>query len=223
LSEAKADATPIARIDVRYKETLPTGTYFADWAMPQARLDAEMAIRIRSSAPRSIRACRISPATSIARAPLGKAQVALVAMRPMAKSWRWLAAKATRTALSTGRRRRKRQPGSTFKLFVYTAALRSGMTPESKVDDSPITEGLPIAPKITATAIAVKSPSSRLLPNRAMSSLCAFIGQLGYSAVARRPDLGIESPLNKRRQPCARQFGDDLARTDRRLMRVCRQ
>ena len=38
ISEAKADATPIARIDVRYKETLPTGTYFADWAMPQARL-----------------------------------------------------------------------------------------------------------------------------------------------------------------------------------------
>jgi penicillin-binding protein 1A len=35
----------------------------------------------------------------------------------------------------------RRQPGSTFKLFVYLAALRSGMTPDSIVDDSPVTIG----------------------------------------------------------------------------------
>ena len=34
-----------------------------------------------------------------------------------------------------------RQPGSSFKPFVYTAALRSGMTPDSLVDDSPVTFG----------------------------------------------------------------------------------
>ena len=32
----------------------------------------------------------------------------------------------------------RRQPGSAFKLFVYLAALRSGMTPDSMVDDSPV-------------------------------------------------------------------------------------
>ena len=32
----------------------------------------------------------------------------------------------------------KRQPGSSFKLFVYLAALEAGMTPQSTVDDSPI-------------------------------------------------------------------------------------
>ena len=35
----------------------------------------------------------------------------------------------------------RRQPGSTFKLIVYLAALQSGMTPDTIVDDSPITSG----------------------------------------------------------------------------------
>ncbi|MFZ4125785.1 MAG: transglycosylase domain-containing protein [Rickettsiales bacterium] len=33
----------------------------------------------------------------------------------------------------------KRQPGSSFKLFVYLAALEAGMTPMSEVEDAPIT------------------------------------------------------------------------------------
>ena len=33
----------------------------------------------------------------------------------------------------------KRQPGSAFKLFVYLAALEAGMTPESLVEDAPVT------------------------------------------------------------------------------------
>src|SRR3546814_17585995 len=32
-----------------------------------------------------------------------------------------------------------RQPGSSFKLFVYLAALRAGMTPESMILDEPVT------------------------------------------------------------------------------------
>jgi penicillin-binding protein 1A len=32
----------------------------------------------------------------------------------------------------------RRQPGSTFKLFVYLAALRAGMSPDTIVDDSPV-------------------------------------------------------------------------------------
>lgn len=33
----------------------------------------------------------------------------------------------------------RRQPGSAFKLFVYLAALEAGMTPESLVEDAPVT------------------------------------------------------------------------------------
>jgi len=31
------DALPTPRVDVRTKNDLPTGTYFADWALPEAR------------------------------------------------------------------------------------------------------------------------------------------------------------------------------------------
>ena len=37
----------------------------------------------------------------------------------------------------------RRQPGSTFKLFVYLAALRSGLNPQSQVLDEPVTIGMP--------------------------------------------------------------------------------
>ena len=33
----------------------------------------------------------------------------------------------------------RRQPGSAFKLFVYLAALRAGYTPDSMIEDQPIT------------------------------------------------------------------------------------
>ena len=35
----------------------------------------------------------------------------------------------------------RRQPGSAFKLFVYLAALRAGWTPDSIIEDRPITIG----------------------------------------------------------------------------------
>ena len=37
LTQQQADAIGTARLDVRARDALPTGTYFADWAMPQAR------------------------------------------------------------------------------------------------------------------------------------------------------------------------------------------
>ena len=40
LTQNKADGLGIARLDVRAKNALPTGTYFADWAMPHAPLDS---------------------------------------------------------------------------------------------------------------------------------------------------------------------------------------
>ena len=66
------------------------------------------------------------------------AQGALVALDPLTGDIR---------ALVGGRRSRrgfnrafnaKRQPGSAFKPFVYAAALRSGMTPMTLVDDEPV-------------------------------------------------------------------------------------
>lgn len=197
ISEAKADATPIARIDVRYKETLPTGTYFADWAMPQARLDAETGYSdqvIRTTLDSRLQNIARNV---IARAPLGKAQVALVAMRPNGEVVAMVGGKSYKESPFNRATQAKRQPGSTFKLFVYTAALRSGMTPDSKVDDSPITEG-DYRPKNYSDRYRGEITLKQAFAQSSNVVAVRLYNQLGYSAVARAAkDLGVESPLTR--------------------------
>lgn len=197
ISEAKADATPIAKIDVRYKETLPTGTYFADWAMPQARLDAETGYSdqvIRTTLDSRLQ--NIARKV-IARAPLGKAQVALVAMRPNGEVVAMVGGKSYKDSPFNRATQAKRQPGSTFKLFVYAAALRNGMTPDSKVDDSPITEGS-YRPKNYSDRYRGEITLKQAFAQSSNVAAVRLYNQLGYNAVARTAkDLGVESPLTR--------------------------
>ncbi|MFD1767027.1 transglycosylase domain-containing protein [Sphingorhabdus buctiana] len=197
ISEAKADATPIAKIDVRYKETLPTGTYFADWAMPQARLDAETGYSdqvIRTTLDSRLQ--NIARKV-IARAPLGNAQVALVAMRPNGEVVAMVGGKSYKESPFNRATQAKRQPGSTFKLFVYTAALRSGMTPDSKVDDSPIIEG-DYRPKNYSDRYRGEITLKQAFAQSSNVAAVRLYNQLGYSAVARAAkDLGVQSPLTR--------------------------
>lgn len=197
ISEAKADATPIARIDVRYRETLPTGTYFADWAMPQARLDSETGYSdqvIRTTLDSRLQ--NIARKV-IARAPLGNAQVALVAMRPNGEVVAMVGGKSYKESPFNRATQAKRQPGSTFKLFVYSAALRSGMTPDSKVDDSPITEG-DYRPKNYSDRYRGEITLKEAFAQSSNVAAVRLYSQLGYSAVARAAkDLGVESPLTR--------------------------
>lgn len=197
ISEAKADATPIAKIDVRYKETLPTGTYFADWAMPQARVDAETGYSdqvIRTTLDSRLQ--NIARKV-IARAPLGNAQVALVAMRPNGEVVAMVGGKSYKESPFNRATQAKRQPGSTFKLFVYTAALRSGMTPDSKVDDSPIIEG-DYRPKNYSDRYRGEITLKQAFAQSSNVAAVRLYNQLGYSAVARAAkDLGVQSPLTR--------------------------
>ncbi len=197
ISEAKADATPIAKIDVRYKETLPTGTYFADWAMPQARLDAETGYSdqvIRTTLDSRLQ--NIARKV-IARAPLGNAQVALVAMRPNGEVVAMVGGKSYKESPFNRATQAKRQPGSTFKLFVYTTALRSGMTPDSKVDDSPIIEG-DYRPKNYSDRYRGQITLKQAFAQSSNVAAVRLYNQLGYSAVARAAkDLGVQSPLTR--------------------------
>jgi penicillin-binding protein 1A len=197
ISEAKADATPIAQVDVRYKETLPTGTYFADWAMPQARLNAE-----NGYADQVIRTTLDARLQNIARkvigrAPIGKAQVALVAMRPNGEVVAMVGGKSYKDSPFNRATQAKRQPGSTFKLFVYLAALNSGMTPDSKVDDSPITEGL-YRPKNYSDRYRGEITLKQAFAQSSNVATVRLYNKLGYNAVARTAkDLGVDSPLSR--------------------------
>ena len=141
ISQAKARATVPAGTDVRIRPDLPTGTYFADWAMPYARALAEEGYRdegIRTTLDARLQklARRV-----VGNAPLGKAQVALVAMRANGDVVAMIGGRSYDKSPFNRATQAKRQPGSTFKLFVYYAALRAGMTPDSMIDDSAITQG----------------------------------------------------------------------------------
>ena len=141
ITQAKADATPVARLDVRVRETLPTGTYFADWAIPQARLLTESGYAdVQMTTTLDARLQNIARKV-VARSGVAGAQIALVAMRPNGEVVAMVGGKSYKESAFNRATQAKRQPGSTFKLFVYLAAFQSGMTPQSMIADTPINEG----------------------------------------------------------------------------------
>jgi penicillin-binding protein 1A len=125
ISVAKAKATGAAATDVRIRAELPTGTYFADWAMPAARASTDSGYgEQKVTTTLDARLQRIARSVT-ARAPLGKSQVALVAMRPNGEVVAMLGGKSYKSSTFNRVTQARRQPGSTFKLFVYLAALVS--------------------------------------------------------------------------------------------------
>lgn len=141
MTKLQADALPQARLDVHDRPKLANGTYFADWAMPQARALTEMShSRLTLTTTLDARLQRAAERI-VARAPLGKAQVALVAMRTNGEVVAMVGGRNHITSPFNRATQARRQPGSTFKLFVWLAALEAGMEPSSPVDDSPIVTG----------------------------------------------------------------------------------
>ena len=142
LTAAEAKALPDPRIDVRTRDdNLPTGTYFADWALPLARegmeasysrqvLTTTLDARLQSLANRVV-----------ARAPLGGAQVALVAMRRNGEVVAMVGGRDYSQSAFNRVTQARRQPGSTFKTFVYLAALEAGWEPDDTIPNTEITQG----------------------------------------------------------------------------------
>ncbi len=195
ITHAEALEAKPARLKVHKVRDLPNGTYFADWVLPAARDNAgevrsettvrtTLDMRLQKAAERAVR-----------RAGLHKAQVALVAMKPDGSVVAMVGGKSYADSQFNRATQARRQPGSTFKLFVYLAALRYGMTPESMVADAPVTIG-DWSPEndngkyrgdITLrTAFAISS-------NVAAARLTQEVGVRNVIRAAR--DLGISTPI----------------------------
>ncbi|KFG92146.1 Penicillin-binding protein 1A [Sphingobium herbicidovorans NBRC 16415] len=141
IGKSERDRLRPARLDVRETPDSTTGTYFADWVLPQARDRAGAVYGAQTvSTTLDWRVQRLAEA-AIRRAPLGKAEAALVAMKPDGSVVAMVGGRDYRRSSFNRAVQAKRQPGSTFKLFVYLAAFRAGMTPEDFVEDRPITAG----------------------------------------------------------------------------------
>src|SRR6187399_918015 len=197
LSQPEADALPTPRVDVRTKNDLPTGTYFADWALPEARRLTGMGYA--SQTVRTTLDSRLQAAArrAVERAPLGGAQVALVAMRPDGEVVAMIGGTDYERSPFNRATQARRQPGSTFKLFVYLAALEQGWEPDDRISNMPIVQGS-YRPKNYGESY---SESITLADAFARSSNVAAVrlfGLVGDQAVIETArDLGVRSPIEE--------------------------
>jgi penicillin-binding protein 1A len=182
------------------REKLPVGTYFADWVSPQARRAFERAygeVLVPTTLDSVLQAQAeriVSQALKRHGGYLHATQAALVAMRPDGRVLVMVGGDDYKVSQFNRVSDADRQPGSAFKLFVYQAALRSGMTPDSMVLDAPVT-------------IADWSPKNHegRYANREIRLRNAFAGssnvaaarlaqQVGRSAVVRAAeDMGVHA------------------------------
>jgi len=113
--------------------------YFSDWVLPQLDTlvdDREQPLDVYTTIDLKLQ--RAAVAALRANAP-GGAQGALVsldrdgAVRAMVGGLDYVGSNYNRATTA------ERQPGSSFKLFVYLTALEAGYTPETTVNDGPVT------------------------------------------------------------------------------------
>lgn len=125
------------------RKTLPSGSYFADWVLPQAREATEAdygEIVVKTTLdPRLQTLAEQMITDGLARARgLNVNQAALVAMRLDGRVVAMVGGTDYRASSFNRATQAQRQPGSSFKLFVYLAALEAGKTPADTIVDEPI-------------------------------------------------------------------------------------
>lgn len=194
ISRSRAAAAAPAR-PIYQSSKIPTGTYFADWVAPEARDAFESdfgEVKVRTTLDADLQ--RIAVRT-IARSGIPDAQAALVAMRPDGRVVAMIGGNSYAESPFNRATQARRQPGSAFKLFVYLAALRAGWTPDSIVEDRPITidgwtpannDGIYRGPITMREAFARSS-------NAATVRLSERVGRANVMRAAR--ELGITTPL----------------------------
>jgi len=194
LTKDQADVR-LASVRVRPVKELPDGTYFADWVLPEARdtqgdLSQETRVvttlepRLQKAAERAVR-----------RAGLRQAQVAIVAMRPDGRVVAMVGGKDYKTSPFNRATQARRQPGSTFKLFVYLAAMRAGMTPDDMVEDEPITIG-GWSPKNSDGRYEGQITLRRAFQKSSNVAAARLIQKVGIDNVIKAArDLGISTPI----------------------------
>ncbi|MED5546225.1 transglycosylase domain-containing protein [Novosphingobium decolorationis] len=195
MTREEAAAIPPPPLDVRDGNDLPTGTYFADWALPQARSMTEQGYAAQTLTTTLDARLQLAARRAIDSAALGSAQVALVAMRRNGEVVAMIGGKDYAKSPFNRATQAKRQPGSTFKLFVYLAALQDGWSPEDTISNAaietggyrPKNSGGHYSPTITLEDAFARSS------NVAAVRLFQQVGDEKVIKTARR--LGITEPL----------------------------
>ncbi|MGQ0660850.1 transglycosylase domain-containing protein [Sphingosinicella sp.] len=141
VTEAEARRATPARLRLAPRDSTPTGTYFADWVLTQLdESDREEYgdRRVDTTLERDLQRSAIAAMRDV---DVGSHQAALVAMRLDGRVVAMLGGRDYGRSTFNRATQARRQPGSTFKLFVYLAALRAGLSPQDMIEDEPITSG----------------------------------------------------------------------------------
>ncbi len=189
-ARATVPARPVAQVS-----KVPTGTYFADWVAPSAQRAFESdfgEVKVTTTLDRELQRIAVR---ALGRAAIGDAQAGLVAMRPDGRVVAMIGGRSYKSSPFNRVTQARRQPGSAFKLFVYLAALRAGWTPDSMIEDTPITlDGwTPLnSDRVYRGRITLREAFARS-SNAATVRLSEAVGRANVIRAAR--DLGITTPL----------------------------
>ena len=194
ISPARARTVTLAR-PLRPSSKVPTGTYFADWVAPEAQkaFEADFGeVKVPTTLDADLQRLAVR---AVARAGIGDAQAALVAMRPDGRVVAMVGGRSYKESPFNRVTQARRQPGSAFKLFVYLAALRAGWTPDSIIEDRPISIGgwKPAnSDGVYRGSITLREAFARS-SNAATVRLSENVGRANVMRAAR--ELGITTPL----------------------------
>ncbi|MGZ5918778.1 MAG: transglycosylase domain-containing protein, partial [Hyphomicrobium sp.] len=173
--------------------------YVLDSLPPEARAgNGEILVETTLDKPLQARASEILSRNIAARGPsLQASQAALVVLDPNGGIRALVGGRSYAESQYNRAVKAQRQPGSAFKPFVYLAALEAGYTPDSMVEDLPVSVS-GWAPRNdngeyqgTMTMRAALSRSVNAVAVR----LALKLGPSRVATTARR--LGIQSPLRK--------------------------
>lgn len=195
LTEAEGRAIGPARLRLAKSKALPSGTYFADWVLPEARDQAGELGAVREVTTTLEMRMQRAAERAVRNAGLRQSQIAIVAMRPDGRVIAMVGGKNYGESPFNRATQARRQPGSTFKLFVYLAALRNGMTPDSTVLDEPVTIG-EWSPKNNDGRYRGEITLRQAFARSSNVAAARLIKDVGPRAVIRAArDLGISTPI----------------------------
>ncbi|RWL14526.1 MAG: PBP1A family penicillin-binding protein [Mesorhizobium sp.] len=178
-----------------------SGSWFADWVMQEAR---ELAgpyrgtIKVKTTMVPQLQAIAekvVAEALDREGRQAGASQAALVAMAPDGAVVAMVGGRDYGKSTFNRAAMAMRQPGSAFKLFVYYAAMKAGVTPFDRIEDAPI-EINGWSPENYGGGysgrVSIAEAFARSL-NAATVALAMEIGIDKVIAAAR--ELGINAPL----------------------------
>ena len=183
ISRAAADATDPNAVRLAAAPRQNSVRYFTDWAMPQLETLIDQSHEPIDVWTTLDPAMQTAADRAINANTPGGAQGALVSLDRDGAVRAMVGGRDYVSSIYNRATQAQRQPGSSFKLFVYLAALESGMKPTDTMVDKPVTiQGW--SPR-NSTRGYLGTVTLREAFSRSINTISAQIGEkLGFSTIA---------------------------------------